>query len=230
MFTLAERLQAALAETVPPATQADLARACGVKAPSVHDWVTGKTKELKGTSLIRAANFLNVRQEWLAEGKGPKRVESGTVDPYRMKRDDAYVPITNAAASMGYGRDQPEFEYVVDYVRMSRSWIRTELPYVTSIENLAILPAVGSSMEPTFHSGDLLVIDRGVDAIRNDAIYVFSLDNQLFVKRMLRNPITKTIVAKSDNELHGSFEIDNSHADSLRVLGLVVYRWKGSRL
>lgn len=73
MKTLAERLTEALAASGH--TKAELARACGVAAPSVNDWFSGKTKSLKGTSLIRASNFLGVRSLWLAEGKGPRTNE-----------------------------------------------------------------------------------------------------------------------------------------------------------
>jgi len=144
--------------------------------------------------------------------------------------DDVFVPISNVAASMGYGRSHPGFEQVIGYAQLSRSWIRSELPYITSTNNLGLLPVVGDSMSPTFDSGDLLIIDLGINAVRDDAIYAFSLGDDLFVKRMIRNPITKSITAKSDNELHGSFEIGSSHVESLRVHGRIVYRWLGSRL
>lgn len=71
---LRERLSVALSDA--GASQADLARACKIKAPSVSDWLSGKTKLLKGPNLIRAANFLNVNSEWLGAGKGPMRGDS----------------------------------------------------------------------------------------------------------------------------------------------------------
>lgn len=69
MKTLQERLQWALARK-PGATQADLARACKVKAPSVTDWFSGKTKSLKADSLRLAASFLGVNRDWLQTGLG----------------------------------------------------------------------------------------------------------------------------------------------------------------
>ncbi|WP_082579069.1 helix-turn-helix transcriptional regulator [Achromobacter sp. Root565] len=79
MNTLADRLSTALAKA--NVSQADLARACGIAAASVHGWLTGRTKALKGSSLIKAAAYLNVREIWLAEGKGP------------MERDEDASPI-----------------------------------------------------------------------------------------------------------------------------------------
>lgn len=52
---------------------ADLARAAGVKPPSVSDWFTGNTKSLKAVPLIKAAEYLGVSPLWLATGEGPMR-------------------------------------------------------------------------------------------------------------------------------------------------------------
>lgn len=68
--TLGERVKQALAGR----SQAALARACGVKPPSVNDWVTGKTKTIEGAHLLNAASFLGVSPKWLAEGIGPRVV------------------------------------------------------------------------------------------------------------------------------------------------------------
>ena len=72
MNTLAERLEKALAGP-PPKRPADLARACGVKPPSVSDWLSGKTKKMEGANLLAAAEFLDVNYWWLAAGQGPMR-------------------------------------------------------------------------------------------------------------------------------------------------------------
>lgn len=66
---LASRLSKAMAAMDPVPTQADLARAAGVRPPSVSDWFSGKTKTL-GKALLPVARFLNVNPEWLSAGKG----------------------------------------------------------------------------------------------------------------------------------------------------------------
>lgn len=71
MSTLAERINEALNER--GAIAADLARACGVKPPSVSAWISGGTKSLKAATALRAAEYLGVNQLWLTEGRGPKR-------------------------------------------------------------------------------------------------------------------------------------------------------------
>lgn len=71
MSTLAERLAEAMTDS--GVTAADLARATGAKAPSVHKWVHGATKNIRGANLVAAALLLNVNEAWLADGHGPKK-------------------------------------------------------------------------------------------------------------------------------------------------------------
>ncbi|MPS93786.1 LexA family transcriptional regulator [Comamonas sp.] len=68
MSTLADRLTLAMEKA--GVNQADLARACGVKPPSVHGWLSGKSKFLRGENLLKAAAVLRVNQSWLATGEG----------------------------------------------------------------------------------------------------------------------------------------------------------------
>lgn len=77
MNTLQDRFQLAM-EGPPKVKQADLARACGVKPPTVWAWVKGDAKSLEATHLMAAALKLGVRPEWLASGKGPMRPQSGS--------------------------------------------------------------------------------------------------------------------------------------------------------
>ena len=69
MDTLAARMRWAL-DQKPGSSQAELARACKVKPPSVADWLSGKTKTLKAESLRSAAAYLGVNRDWLESGLG----------------------------------------------------------------------------------------------------------------------------------------------------------------
>lgn len=67
-MNLADRLLAAMAHS--GLSQAELARACGVKPPSVNGWLSGRSKFLRGENLLKAASALGVNQQWLATGEG----------------------------------------------------------------------------------------------------------------------------------------------------------------
>lgn len=51
-------------------SQAALAKAAGIKQPSVSELESGETKEISGPTLIAIAGALKVRPEWLVNGKG----------------------------------------------------------------------------------------------------------------------------------------------------------------
>ncbi|WP_186015129.1 transcriptional regulator [Burkholderia gladioli] len=82
MTTLAERLEQAM-KLPPEKKAADLARACRVRAPSVSDWLSGKTKKMEGANLLLAAEFLNVDPWWLATGEGRMERRANAPAPLR---------------------------------------------------------------------------------------------------------------------------------------------------
>lgn len=51
-------------------SNAAFGRAVGVSRQAVGDWRKGRTMEIKGSPLLRAASYLNVNPTWLAEGRG----------------------------------------------------------------------------------------------------------------------------------------------------------------
>lgn len=78
-MTLSVRLRQAMNDA--GITQAELARSCGVRAPSVHGWLSGKSKFLRGENLLRAAMVLDVSDQWLATGRGSQaRNHQGVAD------------------------------------------------------------------------------------------------------------------------------------------------------
>jgi phage repressor protein C with HTH and peptisase S24 domain len=56
----------------------------------------------------------------------------------------------------------------------------------------------GDSMAPTFGPGDILLVDRGVKSVEADAIYVFTHNTELFIKRLQRQ-IAGGLLMISDN-------------------------------
>ncbi len=95
MRNLAERLALAM-RGPPPVTAAELARACGVSKPSVTNWLNGRTRVLKGASLLAASRKLNVNTDWLAAGRGPMR--ENVVNPSGPSQSVRIDPAILAAA------------------------------------------------------------------------------------------------------------------------------------
>ncbi|TPS33602.1 LexA family transcriptional regulator, partial [Acinetobacter baumannii] len=77
-------------EVLPPKKikGVELARAVGVKPPSVSDWLSGKSKTMEGENLLRASKFLNVNPSWLASGTG--EIQSSTKDKFKQLDIEAF--------------------------------------------------------------------------------------------------------------------------------------------
>lgn len=76
--TLQERVNERM--TALGLTNAQVAVACNVKAPTAFHWSSGKTKKMKAEPLLLAAAKFGVTVEWLASGKGPKFPAQQTSD------------------------------------------------------------------------------------------------------------------------------------------------------
>lgn len=105
MNTLRERIHQAMTDA--HLSQAQLARACGVSAPSVNDWLSGKTKTLKGSTAVRAAACLGVSPLWLTEGRGPQKERSVSepqtpyVNTLSTERERTIAEIVDLLKTMG---------------------------------------------------------------------------------------------------------------------------------
>lgn len=87
---------------------AGLARACGIRPPSIHNWEGGRTKAIEGKNLVAAARALGVSPEWILTGQGqltaaaaitsteivtirprsntPAVLDAPPIDPHRLAR------------------------------------------------------------------------------------------------------------------------------------------------
>jgi phage repressor protein C with HTH and peptisase S24 domain len=243
MRTLQERLILAMAGP-PKVTQAALARACGIRAPSVNDWISGKTKTIEGQNLLIAADYLKVMPMWLATGKGPMRkgsdggAQSGgkesnvvPIDSRRKSQDASFItiPQLDVAGSMGTGRVPPDHIEVIRDITVHLDWLKTQGLSYSKLENLAIIDGDGDSMEGTFRNGDALLVDRGITEIRTDAIYVFTLEGELFIKRLQR--LTGgSLRMISDNPVYPAIMIEGDMLAKVHIQARVLLVWNARKL
>lgn len=98
-------------------------------------------------------------------------------------------------------------------------WIHKKLD--TDPKNLFLVDVSGDSMEPTFHDGDILLVDRSKNNLQTDGIYVFRDEKDMYVKRVERQ-LGGRILLKSDNSRYESYYFDPDHYGN-KVFGRVVW-------
>lgn len=157
-------------------------------------------------------------------------LESGSLDHAGsvLADDGVTAPYVSVRAGMGRGYLIPDYQEVIDNISLSSDWIRQNL-IITRPQNLALITGFGDSMAPTYSDGDVLIVDRGVNEIKMDAVFVLARGDELFVKRLQRK-LNGSIRVISDNKDYEDYEINNSDLEDIRIEGRVLCAWACKKL
>lgn len=188
-MTLSDRLRTAMLEA--GLNQADLARACGVKPPSVSGWLSGKSKFLRGENLLRAAQALGVSDSWLATGKGQKSRSPLALPAPETDRHAVSPPETGTGyvraeqmgeADMGDGCVNDDYPEVIRSVDFTEPYIRALVGFVPPPGRLKLVTGRGDSMIPTIMPGDVVLVDTGCASFDGDGLYLVNSGNGQQIK------------------------------------------------
>ncbi len=185
----------------------------GQSVSSINNWLRGT--EPKFTALADIAKATGYSLDWLATGEGPMRLDE---KPEPSESEFMCVPRYDAAASCGAGAflDQAP---ILDEIPFTPVFISKKLGRST-IDGLVLIDARGDSMEPTIADGALIMIDTKPAAVTS-AVYAFTYDGALFVKRL--NHLPDALEARSDNKEYPPFIIEKHQMDNFKILGRVVW-------
>lgn len=212
--TLAERVKLAL-QGPPKKTQKALAAACGISAPSVNDWVTGKTKTIEGANLLKAAAFLGVSPKWLADGVGPMKEGTTYADEEFIAVHRVDVQFSNGHGQVVYFEDdRPPLSFRADFLR------KLGIPAGKAV----VVDAVGVSNEPKIHDGAVVLLNGAETTNLNGDFFAFRVDGELMIKRLSRLKGVGVIATAENSDFKPKNKI-YSDADDFQVIGRAV--WTG---
>lgn len=162
--------------------------------------------------------------DWLADGVGTR-----WLNRYRgssMIKDVIPADQVVSIRCFDAGRtDAPEqlAQCTIKELIIHEDWLQRNLR-VTSANSIAIREMRGDSMHPTIKDGEIMFIDVSANRIDRDGIYMVTVDDDLYVKHVLRIPgklkFSNTAPSKSS-----TFEIRKAEFDRVHVLGRVVGSW-----
>ena len=133
------------------------------------------------------------------------------------------VPFYDVEASAGAGAFVDQ-ELKISDMAFRKDWLRLR---GLKAAHCALIKARGDSMEPTIHDGDLLLVDRSVETIKDDAIYIIQADHHLIVKR-IQQSVDGALIVISDNVKYRDQTFDATQAEKIKVAGRV--RWFGHEI
>ena len=220
-------LRASFPGTGPRSICIDAARRMNVSSEAVRKWLYEDSLPRMKNATALAKLLDSDIQGLLVGGPTPGGELQGSVPVSSDELESATVVVPRffLAASAGSGRYPPD-DPVIDRMVLKQSWIRRMFPAV-SLAALAIMSVQGDSMAPTLRDGDLMLIDRSVEEIGPEGVYVLTIEDELYVKRVQREP--GTLIIKSDNSMYRTWEVPRGSLEQVRVHGRMVYYWRGER-
>lgn len=112
-----------------------------------------------------------------------------------------------------------KFDRAGDFA-MSYEWLSRNLHHTSG--DLITVQVHGDSMSPTLLDGDTIIIDRGVQAVEVDGIYVIDLQGNRLVKRLQRK-FDETLVIISDNLAYERETVPRGRVREIAVIGRMVW-------
>lgn len=191
----------------------------GLRQPSVA-YLTGLADVFDGNPM------------WLLLGIGEAFLNSKNKEDYKLPdnldfNNVVFIPHVDLKTSAGYGCIIEEINMTQDFVAFAKNWLLENISAPTG--SLVLFTVSGDSMDcpnSQIKHGSLILVDRSISELRNDGIYVVSIDGALFVKRLQLLP-KKMVRVKSDNPLYDPFDV-SFEDESVRIIGKVL--WAGNKI
>lgn len=191
---------------------------------NVHVNTIGKLERgaagLQADLLLQISVATRVSPAWLLLGPSYAKddLEKGGRNPPPDVEDLVWVPSYGVEASAGNGTPVGD-EQVIGRFAFKRGWLARK---ALKPERLVVITARGDSMEPTVRDGDILLVDRNVQRISADGMYIIERDNELYCKRLQRL-FDGGVTIMSDNTRYEPQQLSGETADSLNVTGRVIW-------
>lgn len=201
------------------------------KRQRLQDIEAGKQK-IPEDIIVKYIDYFDIDANWLLTGEGnmlksQSLAHSGVITQ-GLEADTAWedfdlVPFYDVEASAGAGAFVDQ-EFKTSEMAFRKDWLRLR---GLKAAHCALIKARGDSMEPTIHDGDLLLVDRSIETIKDDAIYILQADHHLIVKRV-QQTVDGALIVISDNDRYRDQTFDAIQAEKIKVAGRV--RWYGHEI
>jgi phage repressor protein C with HTH and peptisase S24 domain len=187
---------------------------CGLPDSTLRKYLRGSQPTADRLALIGRCTGVSV--DWLVTGEG----EAYPSEQSRIVGEQLVrLPLYDIAAGAGDGLFSDE-SAESEIIAFQESWLRQK--FHTSSQGLHLIYVRGESMEPTLHTGDIVLLDTKATQV-SEGIYVLRIDSALFVKRLHRLPAGMLRVI-SDNPTYEPFMINlKQPPDDFAVIGRVLW-------
>lgn len=195
-------------------TQAWVAEHAGIPFGTFQRWLAHKTMP-NADQALAIAKALNTNVEYLVSGEKGRIALLSECEP--EDPNVCNVPILNQKVAAGPGQQLLDSTQVVGTLPFLKRMLRGANP-----KDARALEVRGDSMTGVeIFDGDLVVFVPG--SIRGDGIYVLRVGDELIVKRVEFDPISKKLRIMSENPRYPD-RVESADGQAVEVVGKV-YGW-----
>lgn len=197
-------------------TDSELAALLGVQKSSISAY---KNRGIPKDKLTIFSQKYNIDQNWLETGQESDFDSIRIVNMQEpISSNTIRIEILEVEASAGNGYFLTHAEQGLLAQEFDVNFFREKFGRNNG-NSLKIISVCGDSMSPTLASGDLLYVDISETYFSFDGLYVFTYDDQIFVKRLQK--VGRKMLVISDNPAYDKWEITND--EGLFIHGRVVF-------
>jgi len=190
-----QRLYALATAVKGSVTQSSLARELNTSSQRVKNW---EARGLSREGAMTAGELFGVNPNWLRDGTGPvPAVLLSTASPTESERSvhiresvheiaPGYVRLglLDAAGDMGDGAENVDFPEVIREMDLAEGQLRNLIGFLPRPNRLKLMTGRGISMEPVIKSGDVVIVDTGIQHFDGDGIYVVNTGSGVQIKAL----------------------------------------------
>lgn len=195
-------------------TQEGLAEKLNVTQGSIAHWLSGRRKPDIDivASIIKAVGIKSITIS--SDGSADE-----TNSQLNYNKNNFYIEGLDVTANTDNGYLNSDVMEVIKSIEYDSDQAKILFNNIDA-NNLKVINITGDSMQGTFENGDIIYIDITVNQFQNDGIYVFTLENRLYVRRL--QMIKNKLVVLSDNKKYRDWEILTDEFDQLGIHGKVI--------
>ena len=199
-------------------SQQQAADALQWKKTRISELLSGK-RDFPVTKVFLAANFFNLDLEELTKYNTglSEKIPSpkGKIIIRKENTDLVYLDIIDSANYTGNNLKSA----TIGRLPFDRNFAKT-LNF-SNISNIKIIIARGDDMSPTINDKDIVIVDISIKKPLTNGLYLFNIQNELFIKRLSINKFSGNADIISDNGLYPPIKIED--INNLSCLGKIIF-------
>ncbi|ELN3726873.1 S24 family peptidase [Campylobacter coli] len=132
-----------------------------------------------------------------------------------------YFPDVYAAAA-GYGNSNESEHYEI--ISLDAKFV-VDFLGLSAQTDYDIIKIFGNSMEPYLLDGQSAIVDfkkNNLSLVKNADVVIISVDNELFCKRIKKQPLLNKFILTSDNKDYDDIVVAEDDFNRCKIIGVVV--------